>query len=281
MAKPVRNFLEEIAEARRERLEEVRTRVPLEELKQAAVARHERRDFIRAISGNGLHVIAELKQASPSRGLLRHDYRCREIAQGYEAGGAAALSVLTEEQFFRGSLTDLIDARDAVSLPVLRKDFVLDAYQVYESVAAGADALLLIVALLRDQDLRKLVELCHRLEIPALVEVHTEDELEGALAAGARLIGVNNRDLRTFEVRLETSFRLREKIPSSCLAVTESGIKTGQDLIRLTEAGFNAALIGEQLVTSREPGVALAELLEEARALTSRKTRLAPKTRQL
>lgn len=251
--------------ARRRRLEEARARVPLSQLQQAAEARHEGRDFTGALSGSGLRVIAELKQASPSRGLLRGDYRCREIAQGYEAAGAAALSVLTEEQFFRGSLTDLIDARDAVGLPVLRKDFILDGYQVYESVAAAADALLLIVAALPDKDLRNLTELCRRLHIAALVEVHTEEELDRALAAGAEIIGVNNRNLKTFEVNLETSFRLRGKIPSSCRAVSESGIQTGAELRRLREAGYDAVLIGERLMTAEDPGRELAGLLGDSK----------------
>src|SRR5213080_1691204 len=164
--------LDEIINARRRRFEEARKNSPLDQVEAAAARRHERRDFAAAISGKGLSVIAELKQASPSRGLLRPDYRPRELAQGYEAAGAAALSVLTEEDYFRGSLTDLIDARDAVSVPVLRKDFILDDYQVYESVAAGADALLLIVAALSEERVRYFVELSDRLRIDALVEVH-------------------------------------------------------------------------------------------------------------
>jgi indole-3-glycerol phosphate synthase len=174
---------------------------------------------------------------------------------------------LTEKDFFGGSLQDLQEARGAVRLPVLRKDFILDPYQVYESVAAGADALLLIVAALSDEDLRKLLGLCDRLHIAALVEVHTAPELERALAAGARIIGVNNRNLRTLEVSLETSLRLRSKIPPGCLAVSESGIKTAADLHRLSEAGFNAALIGERFMTAPDPGQELAEMLRLASTL--------------
>src|SRR5438046_6699138 len=205
--------LDEIINARRRRFEEARKSSPLSEVEEAAARRHERRDFAAAISGKGLSVIAELKQASPSRGLLRPDYRPRELAQGYEAAGAAALSVLTEEDYFRGSLTDLIDARDAVSLPVLRKDFILDEYQVHESVAAGADALLLIVAALPDEDLRALIRRCERLRITPLVEVHTGEELDRALAAGARVIGVNTRALKTTEVSLAPSSSLRDRLP--------------------------------------------------------------------
>lgn len=238
--------------------------MPLEFVKQAAEARVERRDFAGALAGPPLRVIAEMKRASPSRGLLRRHYRRRELARGYEAGGASALSVLTEEKFFLGSLDDLKAARAAVRLPVLRKDFILDGYQVYESVAAGADALLLIVAALAEQTLRQLLELATRLKIAALVEVHTEDELARAVAAGGRIIGVNNRDLKTFEVKLETSLSLRRKIPSYCLAVSESGIRSADDLNSLRDAGFNAVLIGECLMVADDPGKELAKLLAGA-----------------
>jgi indole-3-glycerol phosphate synthase len=257
-------YLDEILAACRQRLEKIRARIPLGQVQEAAQARHERRDFVGALSGNGLRVIAELKKASPSRGFLRQDYHCRELAQGYEAAGAAALSVLTEERFFHGSLTDLIDARDAVGLPVLRKDFIFDSYQIYESAAANADALLLIVAATPERVLRGLIELCGRLQMGALVEVHTEAEVARAVNAGARIIGVNNRDLKTFEVTLETSLRLRDRIPSNCLAVSESGIRAAADLLRLRQAGYHAVLIGEQLMTAADPGAALTALLEEA-----------------
>ncbi len=265
MAELAGTILGEIVAGRKAEVAAVRAQKPLEALERAAEARHEWRNFSTALMAGGLQIIAELKQASPSRGVLRQNYRCREIAQGYEAGGAAALSVLTEERHFQGSLTDLIDARDATGLPVLRKDFIVDAYQVYESVAAGADALLLIVAALGDKELRTLIELCARLGIAALVEVHTSEELKHALDAGAQIIGVNNRNLKTLEVSLETSFRLRARIPTSNLAVSESGVKTGDDLRRLAAAGFNAALIGETLMLADDPGHALANLLESAR----------------
>jgi indole-3-glycerol phosphate synthase len=255
-------YLDEIIAACQQRLRETRARIPLDQVQDAAQARHERRDFAKALSGDGLRIIAELKRASPSRGLLRPDYRCREVAQGYEASGAAALSVLTEAQFFQGSLTDLIDARDAVGLPVLRKDFIIDGYQVYESVAANADALLVIVAAVPHKVLRDLIDVCGRLQIAALVEVHTVEEVGCAVNAGASIIGVNNRDLKTFEVTLETSLRLRDTIPSQCLAVSESGIKAVADLLRLQQAGYHAALIGEQLMTAADPGAALAAMVE-------------------
>ena len=264
MAEVAKSVLEDIIALRRVRLEEARQLVPLGRLQPAAEARSDWRDFAAAITGKTLRVIAELKQASPSRGALRSEYRPAEIARGYEAAKAAALSVLTEEDFFMGSLEHLRAARAGTGLPVLRKDFILDEYQVYESAAAGADALLLIVAALSDGDLRTLLELSGRLRLAALVEVHTESELDRAIAVGARIIGINNRNLKSLEVNLETSIRLRPRIPSGCLSVSESGIKTGADLRRLAEAGFNAVLIGERLMTMPDPGRELAALLADA-----------------
>ncbi|HEV2350089.1 MAG TPA: indole-3-glycerol phosphate synthase TrpC [Terriglobia bacterium] len=254
--------LGEIITRRRRAMAEAKAQRPLAAVQLASEARHEWRDFSAALAAGGLRVIAELKQASPSRGPLRQDFRCREIAQGYEAGGASALSVLTEEEYFQGSLTDLIDARDATGLPVLRKDFIFDAYQVYESAAAGADALLLIAAALTDGELRGLIDLCGQLKLAPLVEAHTEVEVGKAIEAGAQIIGINNRNLKTMEVNLETSFRLRDKIPAARLAVSESGIKTSEDLRRLAAAGFNAALIGESLMRADDPGRELAHLLD-------------------
>jgi indole-3-glycerol phosphate synthase len=255
-----------IVAARRRQIGGARARTPLETLKHAAQARSERRDFAAAISRGPLRVIAELKRASPSRGILRQQYRREAIAQSYEAAGASALSVLTEERYFLGSLDDLETVRAAVRLPVLRKDFILEDYQIYESVAAGADALLLILAALSDEDLRRSVELCHELQIAPLMEVHDESELQRALAAGARIIGVNNRDLKTLEVDLEISLRLRPGIPPGRIAVSESGIKTGEDLRRIAEAGYHAALIGERFMTAADPGAALREMLEGMKA---------------
>ncbi len=258
--------LTRIVEARLRQLEAQKATVNSVRLRAAAEARTERRDFAAALSREGLAVIAELKRASPSRGVIRQDYRPAEIARGYQWAGAAALSVLTEEQFFHGSLDDLKTARQATDLPVLRKDFIVSEYQVYESVAAGADALLLIVAALADGELRELLSLSERLKIAALVEVHTEDELERAVASGAKIIGVNNRDLKTLEVKVETSYRLRPRIPRECLAVSESGIRSAEDLSRLAAAGFHAVLIGEHLLLQDDPGKALARLLAGALA---------------
>lgn len=260
-------ILRTIIAARRRRIEEMRARAPLDKLRQQAESRSDFRDFGAALSGEGLSVIAELKKASPSRGLLRPDFRPGEIAESYQQAGASALSVLTEEEYFQGSLNDLKTVREAVHLPVLRKDFIIDEYQVYESVAAGADAFLLIVAALEDKELRHFLELAERLRIAALVEVHTAEELDRAIDSGAQIIGVNNRDLNTLEVGLETSFLLRGNIPPGCLAVSESGIKSGADLEKLAKAGFDAVLIGEHLMLAGDPGEELSCLIKSAPTL--------------
>jgi len=259
--------LSTIIAARRRRIQEVRASVPLASLRQIAEARSDFRDFAGALSGEVLSVIAEIKKASPSRGLLRPDFRPLEIANSYQQAGASALSVLTEEEFFQGSLHHLKAVRGSVRLPILRKDFIVDEYQVYESAAAGADALLLIVAALKDKDLKEFLALSQRLRVAALVEVHTVEELERTIAAGAQIIGVNNRNLSTLEVSLETSFRLREKIPPACLAVSESGIKSVEHLEKLAKAGFNAVLIGEHLMLADKPGEELSRLLKSAPTL--------------
>jgi len=259
--------LGEIVAARRRRVDEAQSSVPLVAVQSAAEARAERRDFAAVLSRGTLKVIAELKRASPSRGLLREDFRPGDIARSYEAAGASALSVLTEERYFLGSLSDLDAARAAMRLPVLRKDFIIADYQIYESVAAGADALLLIVAALSDDDLRRFIKLCRDLRVDALVEVHDRIELDRAVQAGATIIGVNNRDLKTLDVDLETSLRLRSGIPGHCIAVSESGIKTRDNLCRIAEAGYHAVLVGESFMTAVDPGAALRQMLDGMQAL--------------
>lgn len=254
-------FLDRILASRRARLVNEQAARPLALLQKAAKARADYRDFAASLDAPGLQVIAELKQASPSRGVLRAAYACGEIARGYEAAGAAALSVLTEPDYFKGSLEDLGAARNSVKLPVLRKDFIVDPYQVYEAAAAGADAVLLIVAALTQKELVDLHTLAAGLRLAALVEVHTAEELERAVDAGAKLIGVNNRNLHTFEVALETSRELKRRIPSGVLTVSESGIRTASDLEQLQRAGFEAVLIGEKFMTAADPGLELARLL--------------------
>jgi indole-3-glycerol phosphate synthase len=219
------------------------------------------RDFRAALGLGSINIIAELKKASPSRGVLRESFDPAALAPALEQAGAAALSVLTEEEFFQGALGHLRAAREAVKIPALRKDFIFDPWQVWEARSAGADAFLLIVAILSNAQLHELLALGRELGMEALVEVHTRAELDRALDAGARILGVNNRDLRDFSVRLETSLELVEFIPQESIAVSESGLKSRQDLDRLHAAGFDAFLIGEQLMQAADPGAALRELL--------------------
>lgn len=256
-----KNILDRIVEARRESIAHRKRVLPDVALKIAAQKVEPPRDFAGALSRDGFNVIAELKKSSPSRGVIRADYAPAALAPSLEAAGAAALSVLTEEDFFSGSLADLKAARKAVQIPILRKDFILDPWQVWEARAAGADSFLLITAILTDEMLRELLDLGRSLHMEPLVEVHSRDELSRAIAAGARIIGVNNRDLRNFEVRLETSLDLIEAIPDDCIAVSESGLRTHDDLVRLREAGFDAFLIGEHLMKETDPCVPLRELI--------------------
>jgi indole-3-glycerol phosphate synthase len=221
----------------------------------------QRRDFTRALTTRPPAIIAEIKKASPSKGPLAAEFDPPSIARDYETGGAAALSVLTDKEFFQGSLSDLSAARQATGLPVLRKDFILEEIQVAEAAAFGADAILLIAAILPVNRLRQLREYAASFRMAALVEVHDERELEIALASGARMIGVNNRDLATFEVTLDTSLRLAGRIPPGILRVSESGINSAADVRRLREAGFDAFLVGEHLIRSANRAQALRALL--------------------
>ncbi len=223
---------------------------------------------LRAKAATAPAAIAEIKKASPSKGLIRADFDAAALARSYFAGGATALSVLTDEPFFQGSLRNLDLASAAVPLPCLRKDFTVDEYQIAEARAHGGDAILLIAAALADAELRRFAEAARALDLDVLVEVHTGDELDRVLdlvgERGAGAIGVNNRDLRTFEVRLETSLELAARIPPAVVRVAESGIARGEDLARLRAAGFDAFLIGESLMRQADPGAALAALLAEA-----------------
>jgi indole-3-glycerol phosphate synthase len=221
----------------------------------------QRRDFLAALTGRQPGVIAEIKKASPSKGVLATEFDPAAIAQLYQEGGAAALSVLTDEKHFQGSLSDLESARGAVRLPALRKDFTVDAYHVHQAAAYGADAILLIAAILTESEMREFRELAERYGMAALVEVHDAEELEPAVASGARLIGVNNRNLHTFEVSLETSIRLAEKIPAGVVKVAESGIHSSADVQQLQAAGYQAFLVGEHLMKSGDPAGALRALL--------------------
>lgn len=223
--------------------------------------RPSRRDFRTALLDREPAVIAEVKRASPSKGPLATQADPAAIAAAYQDAGAAAISVLTDEKFFGGSLDDLCLARGAVGLPVLRKDFTIDEYHVAEAAAHSADAVLLIAAILPEKRLRQLREYAWHFRMAALVEVHDERELEAALASGAGVIGVNNRNLRNFKDDLETSLRLAEKIPASVIKVSESGIRSAQDVQKLRQAGYDAFLVGEHLMRSRDPAQALRDLL--------------------
>lgn len=253
--------LDRILEARRAAVEHRKKVLPETALRYGVKAANPLRNFSAALGRDALNVIAELKPASPSRGVLRENFAPAGLARSLEAAGAAALSVLTEEEFFHGSLKNLRDARKSVALPVLRKDFIFDPWQVWETRANDADSFLLIVAALGDSQLRELIALGREFDMEALVEVHNSAELARALDAGAHILGVNNRDLKTLDVRVETSFELIERVPEDCLAVSESGLRTHEDLCKLRDAGFDAFLIGEHLMQSPDPGTALAALL--------------------
>src|SRR5579863_9910897 len=253
--------LDRILDARRLEVDHRKRVLPEAALRYGVKAATPLRDFPSALSRNSLNIIAELKPASPSKGILREPFHPVELAHSLEASGAAVLSVLTEGEFFRGSLKNLRDARNAVKLPVFRKDFIFDSWQVWETRANDADSFLLIVAALNDELLRELIALGREIGMEPLVEVHTAAELDRALAANARIIGVNNRDLKTLGLRVETSFELVERIPDGCIAVSESGLRTHEDLTRLRNAGFDAFLIGESLMLSPDPAAALGTFL--------------------
>jgi indole-3-glycerol phosphate synthase len=253
--------LDRILEARRAEVEHRKKVLPETALKYGVKAAPPARDFAAALSRDALNVLAELKPASPSRGIIRDPFDALALGKSLEAAGAAALSVLTEGEFFRGSLKNLRDARKEIAVPVLRKDFIFDPWQVWESRANDADSFLLIVAALSDDQLRDLISLGRELRMEPLVEVHTHEELDRALAAGARIVGVNNRDLKTLTVQVETSYELIEQIPEACIAVAESGLRSHDDLKKLRAAGFDGFLIGEHLMLSADPGAALLALL--------------------
>ena len=253
--------LDRILHARRLEVDHRKRVLPEAALRYGVNAATPLRDFPAALTRDSLNIIAELKPASPSKGILRDPFHPVELARTLEASGAAVLSVLTEGEFFRGSLKNLRDARNSVKLPVLRKDFIFDPWQVWETRANDADSFLLIVAALGDELLRDLISLGRELKMEPLVEVHTAAELDRSLAAGARIIGVNNRDLKTLDLRVETSFELIERVPDACIAVSESGLRTHDDLARLRDAGFDAFLIGESLMLSPDPAAALGTFL--------------------
>jgi indole-3-glycerol phosphate synthase len=255
--------LARIIEARRSAVAYRKRVLPEAVLRMGVTKAEPVRDFSAALTRDALNVITELKKASPSHGVLRSDFDAATLAAQFERAGAAALSVLTEEEFFQGDLNYLRQARKRVALPILRKDFIVDPWQVWESRATNADSFLLIVAALSQETLTELLTLGRELGMEPLVEAHTRAELDRALEAGARIVGVNNRDLRTLDVRLETSLELIEAIPDGCIAVSESGLRKHEHLAQLRAAGFDAFLVGGSLMTAPDPAAALRALLGE------------------
>jgi indole-3-glycerol phosphate synthase len=261
------DLLSRIVETKQARVQAARKESPIAEMRVRAIDARLQTKLHRLLevlaNDAGLNVIAEIKRASPSRGTIRADVDPAELARAYQHGGAVAISVLTEEDYFQGSLEDLRLVRQAVPLPLLRKDFIVDEFQIYEAAIAGADAILLIVAALEDEVLRLLRAIAEdELGMDALVEVHTQEEMQRACDGGATLIGVNNRDLRTLEVSLGTSAQLIQYAPEDVICVSESGLHSGDDLRRLRDLGYSGFLIGEMLMRAAEPDVALRELLE-------------------
>lgn len=255
-------ILETIAQANRERYEKIMQTVSLEEIKQKALAMEINSDFPfeKALEKDGISYICEVKKASPSKGIIAEDFPYVQIAKDYEKAGASAISVLTEPQWFKGENRYLQEISQSVSIPLLRKDFTVCEYQIYEAKVIGASAVLLICALLDTDTIRKWIKLCDTLGLSALVEAHTEEEVKSALDAGARIIGVNNRNLKDFTVDITTCTRLRSLVPKEILFVGESGIKTSEDIENLRNAGVNGVLIGETLMRSANKKKALAEL---------------------
>lgn len=253
------SILERIVAAKRAEVEAARKRSPKIDLASASPVR----DFVGALRAKRPAVIAEIKRASPSRGVLRADFDPAAIARSYEAAGAACLSVLTDVEFFHGAGQHLVAARSACALPALRKDFVIDPYQVYESRALGADCILLIAACLDQTEMRELEALGHRLGMAVLVEVHDGEELERALELRTPLLGINNRNLRTFDTRLETTLQLLPRVPKDRIVVAESGIRTRADVAKLGNGGVGVFLVGEAFMRAQDPGTALAGLFAD------------------
>ena len=258
------DILNQIVAVKRQEVAAALKRKPLVEMRADAESRVLTRDFLGAmrarIAAGRAAVIAEIKKASPSKGVLRADFEPADIAQTYAEHGAACLSVLTDQQFFQGRIDYLKQARASCPLPVLRKDFIIDAYQVYEARAIGADAVLLIAACLDDAQLRDFEAIARSLDMAVLVEVHDAAELTRALKLKTPLIGVNNRNLKTFEVSLDTTLTLRHELPADRLLVSESGIQSRDDVLRLAAAGVNAFLVGESFMRADDPGLALAQM---------------------
>ena len=257
-------ILDEIIENKLLEVRHSESALPLEQIIGGLDDARPVRDFHSALKPEGLKIIAEIKRASPSKGIIAKDFDPLRIALSYSSAGASALSVLTDEKFFKGSLSYLSQIRDAVQIPLLRKDFILTPYQVYESRHFGADALLLIVAALEQEVLCELLELTESLGMNALVEVHDEEELERALSARAKIIGINNRDLKTFTVDLDVSLSLSKAVPSETIVVAESGIRSSDDITKLRSEGMHVFLIGETFMKTPDPGKELSALIKSS-----------------
>jgi indole-3-glycerol phosphate synthase len=255
------DLLEQILARKRERLNEAKNQIPFGELLSTMPTSFGTGRFIRPLLNEGVNVIAELKRRSPAKGIIRENFDPAAIARNYASNGAAALSVLTEEDFFEGALDYLRLVDEVTDSPLLRKDFIFDHYQIYEAAHAGADAILLIVAMLDGEQLNELLQAAYSVGLDALVEVHDLAEVERAMKYDVRLLGVNNRDLRTFETKIETSLELACELPKSVTRVSESGIRTRADIERLRAAGYHALLIGEELLRAGDEGKALRDLI--------------------
>ena len=261
-------ILDEIVQSKKESLGQRKREIPLRELKRrCADMKHKPIDLASALRGDDIKLIAEVKKASPSKGIINADIDPVKLATTYAANGASAISILTEESYFKGSIDYLMAIREAfdakkIRVPLLRKDFIFDPYQIYESRAYGADALLLIVAILDDDLLTKMINLSYTLGMKCLVEVHDKSELRRAVASGCRIIGINNRDLKTFKVYLHTTERLRPFVPDDCIVVSESGIRRRADVEKLRQWKVNAMLVGEVLSAADDAAVKMKELLQ-------------------
>ncbi|NJL59180.1 MAG: indole-3-glycerol phosphate synthase TrpC [Desulfobacteraceae bacterium] len=259
------DFLNKIVEHKRQEIEAAKSRISEHDLmEQALAADQHRRPFFKTLAspGNsGVNIIAEIKRASPSKGPIRPDLDAAHYATSYQRGGAACISVLTESAYFKGSFEDFRVVRNASTLPMLRKDFLISSYQIYESALLGADAVLLIAKILSKQQLKDYLKLCAELKLDVLTEVHSEQEIEIATEAGAKLIGINNRNLRTFETSLDTCVRMSELLMPHQIAVAESGIRTREDIVKLKQAGIFNFLIGESIVRAENPETFLQSLM--------------------
>jgi len=259
-------ILDDIIENKAAEVKESKNSLPLELIMEQIKHALPSRNFFNAIKPDGhLKIISEVKRASPSKGVFRDDFDPVQIAKSYSSGGASAISVLTDEKYFKGSLTYLKNIREQVDTPLLRKDFIIDPYQVYQSRLFGADAVLLIVAALDQSTLKELLELTHTLQMNAVVEVHNGEELDRALDAGSRIIGINNRDLRTFDVDLNVSITLSKKVPGDSIVIAESGISSIEDIDRLRSEGVHVFLIGETFMKAPDPGQKLKDLIESGK----------------